>query len=103
VLIRALLEHMARAVKRNVIATTGPPVITLMGDVTVCQATPDLCVKKNAHMVLSDSIAKKTASVKMKGNVTWLMEAVNVIMVGKVLSVWRGFVKEKNYTARSAL
>ena len=42
VLIRALLEHMARAVKRNVIATTGPPVITLMGDVTVCQATPDL-------------------------------------------------------------
>ena len=42
VLIRAHLEHMARAVKRTVIATMEPRVITLMGDVTVYQATPDL-------------------------------------------------------------
>ena len=41
-LIRAHLEHMGRVVKRNVIVTMEPRVIMLMGDVSVCQATPDL-------------------------------------------------------------
>ena len=46
VLIPAHLEHMGRVVKRNVIAIMEPPVIILMGDVTVRQDIPDLwCVK----------------------------------------------------------
>lgn len=101
-LIRAHLEHMARAVKRAVIATMEPRVITLMGDVTVYQATPDLCVKKNVHTEPTDKIAKKNANAKMKANVMCPMEAVSVVMVGRVRSVKKGFVRERNYMARSA-
>ena len=106
-----------------------PRVITLMGDVTVYQATPDLWyvmrywavtqkplfnsfytydfiifsrVKKNVHTETTDKIAKKNANAKMKANVMCPMEAVSVVMVGRVRSVKKGFVRERNYMARSA-
>lgn len=101
-LIRAHLEHMVRAVKRNVIATMEPRVITLMGDVIVYQAIPDQCVRKNVRMVHSDRIAGVNVIVEMKANVMCPMEAVNVVLAGRVLSVKKDFVREKNYMARSA-
>eukprot|EP00092_Neocalanus_flemingeri_P011730 GFUD01012648.1.p2 GENE.GFUD01012648.1~~GFUD01012648.1.p2 ORF type:complete len:240 (-),score=26.13 GFUD01012648.1:782-1462(-) len=79
-----------------------PRVIMLMGPVSVCQATPDLCARKNVHTVFSEKTVNRSASVKMKANVTWLMEAVPVIRGGRVLSVWRGFVSERNCTDHSA-
>lgn len=101
-LIHAHLEHMARAVKRNVIATMEPRVITLMGYVIVYQATPDQCVRKNVLMVHSDRIAGVNVIVEMKANAIFPMEAVNVVLAGRVLSVKKDFVREKNYMARSA-
>jgi len=69
VLIPAHLEHMGRVVKRNVIAIMEPPVIILMGDVTVRQDIPDLCARKNVHMAILEKVASKHASVKTKANV----------------------------------
>ena len=59
-------------------------------------------VKKNVHTEPTDKIAKKNANVKMKANVMCPMEAVSVVTVGRVRSVKKGFVREKNYMARSA-
>jgi hypothetical protein len=59
---------MARDVLKAVIVTTGRRVTILMGGANAPQDLPDPCAKRNAHTELLVKIAKKHASVKMKGN-----------------------------------
>lgn len=101
-LIPAQLGHMARDVLKAVIVTMGRHVTILMGGALAPQDIPDPCAKRNALTELLVKIAKKHASVKMKGSVMWLMEAVNVVMDGRVHSAKRGFVTERSYTVRIA-
>lgn len=71
-----------------------PSVTMLMGGASACQDIQEICVKKSAHTGPMARTARRPASVRMMGSVTWLMVAASALLAGREHFVRRGFVSE---------